>query len=220
MNITIIGSGNVGTALASGFHKAGHTVVFGVRDPQSDKAKKAVEEVNDLSLLSIEDAAAQSEVLVIATPPQDVLDLIPQLGTVTEKIIVDTTNAVRTRPDGYPTVYHALQAETTCKHLVKCFNSTGFENMKNPVYRLPSPILHDEHIDMFMAGDSGHAKKVCSELAKQIGSHDCYDFGGSDKAELLESFALRWVNLALMQGMRRGIAFKLLKQTPPPLPGS
>jgi hypothetical protein len=213
MHIAIIGSGNVGTALALGLHKAGHNVVFGVRDPQSGKARKAAEEMSDLPLLSIEEAAAQNEILVITTPPQAVHDLIPQLGDVENKIIIDSTNAVRTRPDGYPTVYHALQAETACKHLVKCFNSTGFENMKNPVYRLASPILHDEHIDMFMAGDSHHAKQICTELAKQIGFHDCYDFGGSDKVELLEQFALSWINLAIMQGMGRDIAFKLIRRT-------
>lgn len=41
MKIAIIGSGNVGSALASGFIKAKHEVVFGVRNPESPKTKKS-----------------------------------------------------------------------------------------------------------------------------------------------------------------------------------
>ncbi len=37
MKIAIIGAGNVGKALAGRFAKAGHEVVFGVRDPAATK---------------------------------------------------------------------------------------------------------------------------------------------------------------------------------------
>jgi 8-hydroxy-5-deazaflavin:NADPH oxidoreductase len=212
MNIAIIGSGNVGSALASGWNRIGHKVVFGVRDPGSGKANKAKEALSAVPLLSIKEAASQNDIIVIATPPDAVHDLIPQLGEVDDKVMIDTTNSFRARPDGFPTVYHALQALTHCKHLVKCFNSTGYENMSNPVYQVIAPILHEEHLDMFMAGDSHHAKQICIELSKGAGFHDCYDFGGSDKVELLEQFALSWINLAIFQGMGRGIAFKLIKR--------
>src|ERR671928_230856 len=99
MNIAMVGAGNVATALAAGWLKAGHTVVLGVRDPQSEKTKKAVEQLPGISLLSITDAVAQQDIIVIATPPDAIHDLIPQLGNVEEKIIIDTTNAFRTQPE-------------------------------------------------------------------------------------------------------------------------
>lgn len=76
MTVAVVGAGNVGTALAAGWHKAGHHVSFGVRDPQSDKTKKATTEVSDLSL-RIEDAIATNEIIVISTPPEAVHDLVP-----------------------------------------------------------------------------------------------------------------------------------------------
>jgi hypothetical protein len=205
MRISIIGSGNVGTALAKGWIKAGHEVVFGVRDPSSPKTRKALDLIPGADIRTIPAAAGKAEIIVITTPPEAVLQIIPELGDLSGKTIIDTTNSVRTRPEPYPTAYHAIISLTGSKQVVKCFNSTGFENMLNPIY-------HGEGIDMFAAGNSSDAKQTATILAKDLGFGNCYDFGGDDKVELLEKFALSWINLAIMQGMGRDIAFKLIKQ--------
>jgi hypothetical protein len=36
--------------------------------------------------------------------------------------------------------------------------------------------------------------------------------GGSEQVELLEKFALSWINLAIMQGHGRGIGFKVVRR--------
>ena len=131
-------------------------------------------------------------------------EIIEKMGDVTGKIIIDATNSVRQAPEPYKTAYHCLVDKTNAE-VVKCFNSTGFENMLNPVY-------NGEGIDMFMAGDSATAKEVAHKLALDAGFATCYDFGKSDKVELLEKFALLWINLAIMQGHGRNLAFKLLKR--------
>ena len=203
--IAIIGAGNVGSALGKGWLKAGHKVVFGVRDPQSAKTKKAMSLIPGAKTQAISDAATNAEVVVITTPPEAVLELIPFLGDLTDKVIIDTTNSVRTRPEPFATAYHAIKEITKAQDIVKCFNSTGYENMSDPNY-------HGEGIDMFAAGNSARAKQVAEQLAKDLGFATCYDFGGDDKVELLEKFALSWINLALMQGHGRNLAFKLLKR--------
>jgi predicted dinucleotide-binding enzyme len=38
MNIVIVGAGNVGRALATGWTRAGHKITLAVRDPASSKA--------------------------------------------------------------------------------------------------------------------------------------------------------------------------------------
>jgi len=205
MKIAIIGSGNVGSALASGFIKAKHEVVFGVRNPESPKTKKALELIPTASLLKIEEACVKSEVIIITTPADSIIELIPMLGDIANKTIIDATNAVRVKPEPYPTAYHALKSITKSEQVVKCFNSTGFENMLNPIY-------HGKGIDMFCAGNSKEAKNIASTLAKEIGFEECWDFGGDDKVELLEKFALSWINLAIMQGNGRNLAFKLVKR--------
>jgi hypothetical protein len=53
---------------------------------------------------------------------------------------------------------------------------------------------------------------VAEQLAKDLGFENVYNFGGSDKFQLLEQFAQSWINLAIMQGYGRSIAFKILKR--------
>jgi predicted dinucleotide-binding enzyme len=203
MNIAIIGTGNVGGALATNWSKKGHTINLGVQDESNFKGQELLK--NDkTSVFSIKEAVAKSDVILIATPPTAVFEILEQIGDVSEKIIIDATNAVAKTPEPYKTVYHALQDKTKAE-IVKCFNTTGFENMLNPTY-------NGVDIDMFMAGDSEKAKLVAQQLALDCGFGICIDFGKSDKVELLEKFALSWINLAIMQGRGRNIAFKLLRR--------
>ena len=100
-------------------------------------------------------------------------------------------------------MFHAIKLLTNSEAVVKCFNSTSYENMLNPVY-------NGEAIDMFCAGNDNNSKLAIQKLCTDIGFANCYDFGGDDKVELLEKFALSWINLAIMQGHGRNIAFKLI----------
>ncbi|MBS1556256.1 MAG: NAD(P)-binding domain-containing protein [Bacteroidetes bacterium] len=206
MNIAVIGSGNVGSALAQGLYKAGHTIFFGVRDAASAKAEKASGLVSNAKIASVAEACKQADVIIITTPPEAVLNLVAQMGDVSNKILIDATNSIRTRPEPYPTAFHALKALTKSDKVVKCFNSTGFENMTNPVYP------NFGGIDMFCAGSDKPSKATVQQLAKDIGFGECWDFGGDDKVELLEKFALSWINLAIMQGHGRNLAFKVIKR--------
>lgn len=203
--IAIIGAGNVGSALGKSWLRAGYDVVFGVRDPHSFKTQKALAIIPEAKVHSIADATKNVDVIVITTPPEAILELLPPLGDITNKVVIDTTNSVRTRPEPFATAYHAIKEITKAEDVVKCFNSTGFENMLNPIYQ-------GEGIDMFAAGNSKKAKQVAQQLAKDIGFAACYDFGGDDKVELLEKFALSWINIAILQGHGRNLAFKLLKR--------
>ncbi|UMY65644.1 MULTISPECIES: NADPH-dependent F420 reductase [unclassified Flavobacterium] len=201
--IAVIGLGNVGAALARNWKKAGHTVVFGAQFPLSDKSRRLVDEFGESRFLTVTEAIAQSQVILLATPAAAVIELADALGgDLSHAVIIDATNAIMPLPNGYATAFHFL-AEHTNARLVKCFNSTGFENMADPLYA-------DQALDMFMAGDNVEAKQVARQLALDCGFGTCIDFGKADKVELLEKFALSWINLAIMQGMGRGIAFRLL----------
>ena len=203
MKIAIIGTGNVGGALATSWAKAGHSILLGVRDTANFKGKELLQNPNT-SAHSIAEVAKMAEVILVATPPEHAESLATAMGDVSGKTIIDSTNAVRTRPENYPTAYHAFAALTKAE-VVKCFNSTGFENMQNPDYG-------HARLDMFMAGDSTKAKAIAKQLSNDAGFENCYDFGGADRVELLEKFALSWINLAFFQGMGRGIGFKLVQR--------
>lgn len=108
-------------------------------------------------------------------------------------------------PEEFKTTAEAILAHTQTRDVVKCFNSTGYNNMKDTVYE-------NQALDLFVAGDSEKGKSVAIQLAKDAGFDDCYSIGGNDKFEMLEQFAWFWINLAMFQGQGREIGFKLLKR--------
>lgn len=206
MKIAIIGAGNVGGALALGWAKAGHQIKIGARDKNSDKIKRVTAQNSSIHVKSVDEAAKEAEVILIAASPAAVGEIAKQLGDVKDKVIIDAMNSISSKPAGFNNTFEALQSLTNCKNVVKCFNSTGFENMADPKYGNTSA-------DMFMAGSSLKAKQAASQLSKDIGFAECYDFGGDDKVALLEQFALAWINLAIFQKQGRNIAFKVLKKS-------
>ena len=122
------------------------------------------------------------------------------------EIIIDAGNIVMGRgPQGFSSVADAILANTATRDVVKCFNTTGFNNMANPLYG-------ETAIDMFCAGDSLKGKETAKQLARDAGFAECYDVGGNDKFQLMEQFAFFWINLAMFQGQGRDIGFKLLKR--------
>ena len=76
MKITIIGAGNVGTALGNAWTKRGHEIAFGVRDPESAKSRSLAKQFPTAHLLLNGAAAQKAEIIVLATPWQSTEDLL------------------------------------------------------------------------------------------------------------------------------------------------
>lgn len=205
MKIAIIGTGNVGGTLATKWARAGHTILLGVKDANHFKGMELMKN-NNTSVHSIQDAVQASEVILIATPASAAVEVARSLGNTGDRIIIDAMNIIMGRgPQGFSNTSEAILANTDSRNVVKCFNTTGYNNMADPVY-------DGMAIDAFVAGDSREGKKVAAGLARDAGFAECYDIGGNDKFELMEQFAWFWINLAMFQGQGREIGFKLLKR--------
>lgn len=224
MKIAIIGTGNVGGALAQKWAAAGHEVLLGVRDITNFKGKELLG-TKGISALATKAAVAAAEVILIATPAPMAVEVATSLGDTAGKVIIDAMNIVGGRgpkpagmpqgspgqggplgePQGYQSTAPAILANTASRDVVKAFNTTGANNIKNPVYGTMV-------LDAFVAGDSQKGKAIARQLAADAGFAECYDVGGNDKFELMEQFAFFWINLAMMQGLGREIGFKLLRK--------
>lgn len=155
---------------------------------------------------TIEEAVKQAAVIVLATPAPATVTVTQSLGDTTGKVIIDTMNIVRGNgPEGFTNTADAILAHTQTRDVVKCFNTTGFNNMENTRYQ-------DTVLDLFTCGDSEHGKQIAQQLATDAGFETCYDCGGNDQFEAQEQFARFWINLAIFQGQGREIGFKLLKR--------
>lgn len=206
MNIAIVGSGNVGGALAKKWIEAGHSVLIGARFPLSEKNMSLANVIGEDCFTSIQNAVKQSDVILLSTPALQTVDVVKSLGDTSGKIIIDAMNIVMGKgPQGYQNTTNAIMDNTQTKDVVKCFNTTGFNNMANTNYGAVA-------IDLFVAGDSKEGVSAAVVLAKDAGFEECYHIGGNDKFELMEQFAWFWINLAMFQGQGREIGFKLLKR--------
>lgn len=206
MRIAVLGTGNVGEALGDGWARAGHQVIFGSRDPAS--WAQPVSNGKGTLVATIPEAVESSQVVALAIPWSAVTQFVPEIaGQLAGKIVIDCTNPARpaTPSDG-----SAISAGEQVARLapgarvVKSFNTTGFENMHNPVFP-GGPAT------MFYAGDDPGAKKIVCVLAEDLG-FDPVDAGPLVQSRALENLAYFWGVLAYSQKMGRGIAFRLLRR--------
>ena len=205
MKIAIIGTGNVGGALATKWAGAGHQLFLGVQDTGNFKGMALLDNPNT-SVHLVNKAVSLADVILIATPAPAAIEVAGSLGDTKGKIIIDSMNVINGRgPENFTNTADAILANTQSAELAKCFNTTGFNNMEDTSY-------DGLQIDAFVCGDSARAKEVAKQLAIDAGFAECYDIGGNDKFELMEQFAWFWINLAMFQGQGREIAFKLLKR--------
>lgn len=209
MKIAIIGTGNVGGTLGRRWAEAGHHVIFGTRTPDSDKIKVLLAAAGSNARAAMTDeAVAEAEVVVLATPWNAVESLVASLGDLSGKILVDCTNpiapglqlALGTTTSGAEQV----AAWTTGARVVKAFNTTGAENMADPIYDGQATV-------MLICGDDSQAKTVVGQLAEALG-FEAVDVGPLSAARHLEPFALVWIRLAMVQGLGRDIAFRLVRR--------
>lgn len=202
MNIGIIGSGNVGSALGQRWLEKGNTVMFGVRDPNNDKAKAVLHNISGARIGSVSEASRFGEAILIAVPGGSALDAVRACSDLRGKILMDSTNWFGQHPAGVTrSLAEAIADATPGARVVKAFNTTGANNMLNPHYG-------SHNADMYICGDDADAKALVAGLSRDIG-FDVVDAGPLSAAALLESLAQLWVHLA-RSGIGREIAWKLL----------
>lgn len=207
MKISIIGAGNVGGSLGKILAAKGHTIIYAVRNPLAAKVQSVLQETGPFASADfVKEAVQKSDVTVLATPWEAIGEVVFQIVDLKGKILIDCMNPISPNPE-WPLSQGSSAAEEIAKRLtgfkvVKAFNTIGAGNLSDLSFG-------SIHADAFICGDDAEAKKIVSQLAKDIG-FDAVDVGGLRSAEMLESLAKLWITLAYQQGIGPHIAFKLL----------
>jgi predicted dinucleotide-binding enzyme len=211
VNIGIIGTGEVGSALGRLWAAKGHAVMFGSRDPQSPKVRALLGAISAARAGSAWEAAQFGTVVVLATPFHATEAAITAAGDLSGKIVLDATNPLNadTPPSGLTIGLTTSAAEhiaawASGARVVKGFNTLGARLFGDPVF-------DGQAASMFLCSDDAEAKSVVTGLAAELG-FDVVDAGPLVNARWLEPLAMLWIKLSLAQGMRP-IAFKLLRRS-------
>lgn len=209
MKISVIGAGNVGRALGTGWAKAGHSIIFGVRDPNKPEVKALCAQTG-ATAASPEDAAREGNVVVLALPWSVAENAVKSLGDLQGKIVMDCMNplAMKDGALGLERGYSTSGGEAVASWLpgakvVKTFNQVGAEMMMEGARFETRPA-------MFLAGDDENAKSIVSPLVGELG-FEALDAGALKQARILEPLAMVWINQALIRGLGRNWAFGVIR---------
>ncbi len=208
MEIAIIGTGRVGSALGRRWAAAGHTVVFGSRRAGT-AAVSELEAIDGASVKTPVEAVSQASIVVLATPWPATEEVVGSLGTLAGKILIDCTNPVGSgfSFEGELGRSGAEQIASWANgaHVVKAFNTTGAKNMASPI------VSGDNRLAMFICGDDDAAKATVTALAEELG-FDVADAGALSQAFYLETLAMLWISQAFGQEWGPDFGFAILRR--------
>jgi predicted dinucleotide-binding enzyme len=186
--IGILGSGRVGTALASGLAAAGHHVVVGTRSPQASRLSDGIETT------AVATAISRASTVINATPGDTSLERLSAFrDELAGSTLVDVSNATTRGGDGLPggLLYPAgslgeeLQRALPDTRVVKTLNTMLFSVMAAPRSLAAAPTA-------FLSGDDATAKADVAALLHDLGWADEWivDLGGIGSARGTEAMAL------------------------------
>lgn len=214
MRVGILGSGDVGRALANGFIKHGHEVMVGTRSP--DKLEEWGTEAGERGrVASFSETAAFGDILVLAVKGTAAQDVLESAGAenLRSKTILDATNPIADAPpeNGVlkfftsldDSLMERLQAAFPEANFVKAFNCVGNALMVNPDFGGVKPT-------MFICGDSEDAKKEAADILDLFG-YEIEDMGGTEAARAIEPLCILWCIPGFLRNEWMH-AFKLLKK--------
>jgi 8-hydroxy-5-deazaflavin:NADPH oxidoreductase len=189
--VTIIGAGNMGTAIASVVAKGGNTVQVLTRDPQ--KASEAIPAATHGTL----GEPITSDIVILALPYPAVAEVLSRYaGELDGKVIVDITNPVDFATfDSLVVPVGSSAAAVIAESLpgssvLKAFNTTFAAT-------LASGTVGAESTTVLIAGDDAEAKAALAAIMEGGGLR-AVDAGSLKRAHELE--ALGFLQLTLAAG--------------------
>ena len=210
MRIGILGSGLMGGKLGTIFARAGHEVIFSYARSEQKLKRLAREAKGKARAGTPAEAAADSEILLLAVHWTRVNDVLKQCGNLSGKVIITCS----------------LPMNKTDARLVVARTSSGAEALAKKVKKadvvsafgtVPSEVLFDvfrakhrrrARPSLLYCGNSEAAKKVVARLIRDVG-FEPVDAGPLRIARYLEPFTLAVAQLAYEGDQGPRLAYRI-----------
>ena len=182
MKIGIIGAGHIGGGIASQLAAAGHQIkVSFSRDGAS--LRRLVEEIGPAATVGTPRETVEfGDVVVISVPWDALPQALEQAGSLTGKIVIDTTNQFGSQalPAQGETAAHFNAERMPGARYTKSFNTltAGFQAEAAGRHG-------DERVVQWICGDDQEAKRVVSDLVEDAGFIPV-DLGGTAECTVME----------------------------------
>ena len=161
--ISIIGSGNMATAIGTRAAKHGHTIEVMSRD--TAKAQPLADKIGNGATAGTFGATPLGDMVIVAVPYTNAVSVVANYGdALVGKVIIDISNTFNAdatglvTPDGISGAQEIAKAAPASAHVVKAFN-TVFGHV----------LAQGRPLDVLIAGDDARAKASVSAFIESLG---------------------------------------------------
>jgi len=200
LDLTVIGTGNIGATLARRWADAGHRITIGARDPDAERVRSLVAELGgEATADALSEAVARADAVLVATPGDAVPEIAATLSPALDgAVVLDATNHM-----GGESLHHM---DDWARHapgasVYRAFNTLGWENFADPDHEGVVPDL------LYCGPEAG--RDVVERLIRDVGLRPML-LGDADQADVLDGATRLWFALVFGQGRARRTAFRLL----------
>ncbi|MGH2894964.1 MAG: NADPH-dependent F420 reductase [Solirubrobacteraceae bacterium] len=202
--VGVLGTGEVGRRLATGFGSCGHGVMIGSRDPAKPELREWLSgEGAGINAGTFAEAAGHGELLVLAVLGDAAEDAIAAAGAdnFSGKVVIDAMNPLdfsggfppKLSITGADSLGERVQRAVPDAKVVKAFNTIG-----SPYF--VDPALGEDRPTMLIAGDDEGAKRTVGDVLADFGWSDVVDIGGIEGSRELEAICIAWVKIGGIRG--------------------
>jgi predicted dinucleotide-binding enzyme len=186
--VAVIGTGDMGDSLGPRFAELGYQVIYGSRNPSSERSQKLVAATGHGARITTSREAAQAADIVVLCISWPAMKTVAQsLGSLDGKIVVDISTAAQQAPDGYfesvveTSSAQMIQGWNPGARVVKAFAVQGSHVVDNPG-------VMDGPVSIPIAADDKEAKETVAKIVAAMGM-DPFDAGPLRYAREIEAFA-------------------------------
>ncbi|WP_069658508.1 NADPH-dependent F420 reductase [Arcticibacter eurypsychrophilus] len=175
MNVGIIGSGNIGSALARYLKNLGHHVI--IANSRGPETLSEVASETGATPVTAEEAAGAEDLVIISVPEKAVVNLPISILAASKAVIVDTGNFYPSRDGKIADIEGGLTdsewvAKVIGHPVIKAFNNIYAASLASKAVPVGTPT----RIALSVAGNDEQEKQTVLELIDKIG-FDAIDAG-------------------------------------------
>jgi hypothetical protein len=189
MKIGVLGTGMVGSAIASRLVELGHEVMMGSRTAGNRNAATWVTQAGARGQAgTFAETAAFGEIVFNCTHGAGSLAALRAAGdeNLQGKVLIDVANVLPPDDPGPKSLGQQIQETFPLAKVVKALNTVNCHVMVNP-QTVPTPHT------IFLSGNDASAKKSVRELLESFGWVDILDLGDISAAHATEGYLPLWV---------------------------
>lgn len=200
MKFGVLGTGMVGTTLASRLVALGHEVMMGAREAANVKAGEwAAKAGKGASSSTFADAAAFGEILFSCTLGAASVEALrmSRKENLRGKILIDVSNPLDFSKGMPPTLLTGGEGDSLGEQIQREFPEARVVKALNTVAAavMAEPERAGGESDLFLCGNDAEAKSRVTELLREFGWTRIHDLGDISGARGTEAYLLLWLRL-------------------------